>query len=319
MLMPPTAAQAGQAVTDSAGIERRYCAFDGDGFLGSRGGAKASVDFVYLAPVLGKGVTVRALCEVSGIRRASTAAGPGYVVEFNDLERGTSEAVTAPRVVMAAGTLNTLRLLFASSIATAGLAAMPALGRGYFGNGDLIAAWVKPSVSVPSFRAAPVLGAISVPGHEHKPVELGSLSGFDTLPLPGFVKRYLSRVFMIYVMAADSGKATVRFVDGRLRTDYDYRKEPVYDELHDALRILQQDRGSRMHSLKKPVTPHMGGGARIGASALEGVVDHRGEVHGNPGLFVADGAALPAPPGGPPALAIAAWAHHVADGIAARC
>jgi cholesterol oxidase len=62
----------------------------------------------------------------------------------------------------------------------------------------------------------------------------------------------------------------------------------------------------------------MGGGARLGADASEGVVDHRGEVYGNPGLYVVDASALPAPPGGPPSVVIAAWAHHVADGIAQR-
>jgi cholesterol oxidase len=36
-------------------------------------------------------------------------------------------------------------------------------------------------------------------------------------------------------------------------------------------------------------------------------------VYGNPGLFIADAAALPAAVGAPPSLAIAAWAHHVAD------
>jgi cholesterol oxidase len=43
------------------------------------------------------------------------------------------------------------------------------------------------------------------------------------------------------------------------------------------------------------------------------VVDHTGEVYGHPGLYVADGSALPAAVGAPPSLAIAAWAHHVAD------
>ena len=46
------------------------------------------------------------------------------------------------------------------------------------------------------------------------------------------------------------------------------------------------------------------------------MVDHRGEIYGNPGLFVADAAALPAAVGTPPSLAIAAWAHHVADHLA---
>ena len=97
MLLPPTAAQAG-AVTrfGPAGVERQYCAFDGDGFLGSRGGAKASVDFVYLAPVLDKGATVRDLCEVSRIKPARPVDGPGYVVEFKDLASGTGAVRPCP-------------------------------------------------------------------------------------------------------------------------------------------------------------------------------------------------------------------------------
>jgi cholesterol oxidase len=47
-------------------------------------------------------------------------------------------------------------------------------------------------------------------------------------------------------------------------------------------------------------------------------VDHKGEVYGNPGLFIADASALPAAAGTPPSLTIAAWAHHVADGLAQR-
>ena len=75
IMMAPTREQAGTVVASGpAGVERQYCAFDGDGFLGSPGGAKASVDFVYLAPVLGKGVTVRDLCEVRRIRPASRRA-----------------------------------------------------------------------------------------------------------------------------------------------------------------------------------------------------------------------------------------------------
>ena len=69
-------------------------------------------------------------------------------------------------------------------------------------------------------------------------------------------------------------------------------------------------------ALRTPLTPHPWGGASLGADANCGVVNHRGEVFNNPGLFLADGSALPAAPGGPPALTIAAWAHHVADGIA---
>ena len=147
LLLPPSAEQAGQrAELASQTVERRYCGFDGDSFLGSRGGAKASVDFVYLAPVLGKGVQVRDLCEVSRIRPAIPPLGSGYLVEFKDLSSGRCETVRAAQVVVAAGTLNTLRLLF-TSICPNGLASMPALGQGFFANGDLLGAWIKPAGS----------------------------------------------------------------------------------------------------------------------------------------------------------------------------
>lgn len=321
-LLPETAEQIGQPVRDArTGVERHYCAFDGDGFLGSPTGAKASVDFVYLAPVLGQGVVVRDLCEVSRLRRSGASA---YAVDFKDLRSGSAHTVAAAQVVLAAGALNTVRLLFASTSTSAStdnadgadaLAPMPALGHGVFANGDLIGGWVKPTAALDSCHSSAALGVLSLAGHEDKMVCLGSMVGFDSWPLPGFVKRYLSRVFMFYGMAADSHRARLHMVKGRLQSDYDYRQEPIYAAMRTAFAAIQQASGLPVWALKKPLSPHVGGGARLGASPQEGVVDHRGEVYGNPGLFVTDGAALPAAPGGPPAVAIAAWAHHVADGM----
>jgi len=48
------------------------------------------------------------------------------------------------------------------------------------------------------------------------------------------------------------------------------------------------------------------------------VVDANGEVFDNPGLYVADSAALPRAPGGPPSMTIAAWANHLATQFIAR-
>ena len=313
-LIPTTAGQVGTTIQfGPAQLPRKYCAFDGDSFLGSLGGAKASVDFVYLAPVLNKGVTVRDMCEVSSIKPVRGSQGAGYELEFKDLSRGRRERIVVPRVVLAAGTLNTLRLLFAGVRRADGLAPMPALGQKFFGNGDLVGVWVNSQTPTPSYHSAPSLGELAVQGHESKPIGLGGLPGVDALPLPRFVKRWLGKMFYVYGMGIDSAKATVSYVNGRLRSDYDYRREPVYAELRAAFGIVEQVSGRKIHALNKPLTPHMAGGARIGASAQEGVVDHRGEVYGNPGLFVADASVLPAPPGGAPSLAIAAWAHHVAD------
>ena len=320
VLLPRTTEQAGTAITSGAAdVERRYCSFDGDSFLGSRGGAKASVDFVYLAPVLDKGVTVRDLCEVTGISPLRPADGRGYVVQFRDLDTGTHQYVCARRVVLAAGTLNTMRLLFAAARQSGGLAPMPALGRRFFANGDLAAAWLRTSAPVSSFNSTPSQGEFTVDGHESQTFGFGGLPGIETLPLPGFVKRRLAKVFFMYAMGADSGTAVADFKAGRLHLDYDYRKESVYHDLREALQVVSVESGSRVIPVRKPLSPHVSGGACLGATAEEGVVDHRGEVHGNPGLYVADAAALPAAPGGPPSVAIAAWAHHVADGIARAC
>ena len=60
------------------------------------------------------------------------------------------------------------------------------------------------------------------------------------------------------------------------------------------------------------------GGARLGASIENGVVGANGEVFDHPGLYVADAAALPAAPGGPPSMTISAWSANVADRLIQR-
>jgi cholesterol oxidase len=61
------------------------------------------------------------------------------------------------------------------------------------------------------------------------------------------------------------------------------------------------------------VTPHPLGGCNMGASAAQGVVDHRGEVFGYPKLYVADGAIVPEALGVNPSRTIAALAERIAS------
>ncbi|HYH69424.1 MAG TPA: GMC family oxidoreductase [Urbifossiella sp.] len=62
--------------------------------------------------------------------------------------------------------------------------------------------------------------------------------------------------------------------------------------------------------LRALVTVHPLGGCRMGSTAADGVVDHRGEVFGHPNLFVADGSVMPGPIGWNPSLTIAALAER---------
>jgi cholesterol oxidase len=314
--LPYSESEVGQVTEGEGGVRRQTCAFDGDGLLGSRGGAKASVDFIYLAPVLNKGATVREICEVTKIVRDHNGGAATYTVYFSDLQARTKETVRTKRVVLAAGTMNTLKLLFASGAEPAGLSPMPSLGRTFGGNGDLMGAWFRESAQPSTFDAAPVLGRYKVDAQDIPFVGMWGLPGFDTLPLLPSWKKKLAKMVPLIGMGADSGKASVRFRKGHVLVDYDPKQEPIFEKIREAISALEAETGKKTWATKKPITVHAWGGACLGPSPDRGVVDHKGEVYGNPGLFVADAAALPAAVGTPPSLTIAAWAHHVADGLA---
>ena len=314
-LYPKSDTDAGRLHQDGAGVTRRFCAFDGDSLLGSRDGAKSSVDVAYLAPVLDKGVTVRALSEVSRIVREPRATAGGYVVHYRDLRGKTNHTARAPRVVLAAGTMNTLRLLFEGQQRD-DLAAMPSLGATFGGNGDEIGVCFKNPADPPTLPALPVLGRFTVDESPSPFYGLASASGLDTLPLPRWAQRRLHRLMFAFGMGADSGKASAHFERGRVDIDYDKATEPIFDRIAEGLDAFEFDTGLRASRRRKPLTVHAWGGACLGPDPEHGVVDYRGEIYGNPGLFVADAAALPAAVGTPPSLAIAAWAHHVADRLA---
>lgn len=67
--------------------------------------------------------------------------------------------------------------------------------------------------------------------------------------------------------------------------------------------------------LHRVVTVHPLGGAPMGTGRSTGVVDEWGEVFGHPGLYVADGAAMPGPVGANPSLTIAAYADRLCEHI----
>ncbi|RMH04424.1 MAG: GMC family oxidoreductase [Planctomycetota bacterium] len=67
-----------------------------------------------------------------------------------------------------------------------------------------------------------------------------------------------------------------------------------------------------------PSTAHLLGGATMGAGPEEGVIGPDHQVHGHPGLYVVDGAAVSANPGVNPSLTIAALAERAMAAIPAR-
>ena len=70
--------------------------------------------------------------------------------------------------------------------------------------------------------------------------------------------------------------------------------------------------------LRNLITPHPLGGCNMADSPEQGVVDSRGRVFGQPGLYVADGSIVPRALGLNPSRTIAALAEHIAAAIIAE-
>ena len=119
-------------------------------------------------------------------------------------------------------------------------------------------------------------------------------------------------------IGVDAMDGVARWTGGGLRVDFNGDNSPVFARIKAGVRALVERTGKRIHYTKNPITVHPTGGACMGASIDTAVIDGNGEVFDHPGLYVADAAALPAEPGGPPSLTIAAWASHVAARFIAR-
>lgn len=71
------------------------------------------------------------------------------------------------------------------------------------------------------------------------------------------------------------------------------------------------------NAFRRIITVHPLGGCRMAHDKADGVVTADGEVHGYPGLFVADGSAVPTSIGFHPAMTISALAERTSDAIVA--
>jgi cholesterol oxidase len=114
-------------------------------------------------------------------------------------------------------------------------------------------------------------------------------------------------------MGADAQDGTVSLDKGKLKIDYNPDNSEIFAQTAEVMDEISEKTGRKIYYLNRPTTVHPTGGACIGRSEQEGVVNADGEVFGHPGLYVADAAALPKPPGGPPSMTIAAWSDHVAE------
>lgn len=303
---------------DEHGVTRQPMSYETPpGKFGDPIAAKSTVDALYLLPALKAGLTLRDLHEVRGISRK----GEDYELTVRNLRGLRSYRITAPNVVVAAGTLNTNALL-RDCVDAGTLGSLPALGHGLGANGDLIGGWAVPDDgSRDASLGPPVHGRIKIRGHEDAGYFI--LSGGEPAPVPWFKRKAAvakaKRKYNVIAMSQDAANGRFISQNGRHKIIFDLTGSPSYAKAMAAMDALSEMSGRKVKYPKDQVfTAHPMGGARVSDDPAQGVVNGVGEVHGHPGLHVCDASIFPQPVSCPPSLTIAAFASHAAEALIAR-
>ena len=286
--------------------------FDCEGPFGSPGGQKMTLDRLLIGPALEHAnLKVRALCEVLSVERIAQ----GFTIRCRDLKTGAENILSASRVVVAAGAINTVKLL-AVSVEQGLLPFLPALGTRFSANADVMAFLPTGTASNAQQNQGPYQRLYQPEDSAlHFVVLQTGIFGLGLLPLPKVIKQWLARQICIAAIGEDSANGSVKLENGRVGVEYDYRRNPIVTAIQQVFRQLAARNRSRLFMPKKITTVHPLGGAVIADDPARGVINYLGEVHQVPGLYIADASAFPAALGAPPSLSIAAWASHVADHV----
>lgn len=306
-------------VVDRHGVERWESDMRNNSFLGSPSGAKTTLDFSLIWPAMRHGLVVRDLCEVTSIRKLKNDKSKlRYEVRYRDHRTKQEERILAEHVILAAGVLNTVRLLWRSRAIEHGLDDMPRLGFRFGTNGGFLGFW-KENSTMDLTEGMPLCGPFRWRNSTHKSAQIlrAGIQGIDAIHLPAPLKRWLRRNSFMVAFGRDDNTGSMSMRRGKFKVKYRKSENGIYKEIEAEVRHIEKATHTKVYAMGVPITVLPIGGACLGTSKLNGVVDANGEVFDNPGLYVADAAALPESPGSPPSLTIAAWSAHLADRLLA--
>ena len=286
---------------------------NGAGAMGVNNGGKHSIDVTYLAQAEQTGlVTVAPLHHVTGIRR--DAAGQWEIaVDHTDVNGRLIEQklITAKSLLMAAGSLNTTKLL----VQAAGRGDIPdlpdGLGEGWGTNADRIYVWENFADDFGPIQGGPV-----VYGSKDwaKPALANTIIQASLPPLGAIPNNHMTMLVGFGVS------------DARGRFVYDARRDravlrwpkngdaAVHEQIRQRVERVSGPWSALIDTNKiAPTTWHALGGACMGS-----VCDLDGRVLGQRGLYVLDGALIPGTTAAcNPSMTIAAVAERAMDAIVA--
>jgi cholesterol oxidase len=328
------------------GVEQGTCIHLGECDIGCPVKARNTLDFNYLAVARKHSARILPLHLARNIRTIAD----GYEVQVDEIVGNALQpkTFTAPRVIVAAGSLGSTELMLRSK-ASGGLPGISnKLGIGWSSNGDFLTPALHPLRDVMPSRGPTITCAIDLLDGEYMgksifvedggfpPLALEQLDRAGADPTsPDLVKRATATLLPVlraidlvrhvmpwFAQARDAadGVCTLRNGNLFLAWDIDASEETInaVTSVHRKLAMLTG--GMALTPLtwtmgRDLVTPHPLGGCNMGSSPATGVVDAKGQVFGHPGLYVADGAIVPKAVGLNPSRTIAALAEHIAAGI----
>ncbi len=134
-----------------------------------------------------------------------------------------------------------------------------------------------------------------------------------------------ARMTNLFAIGRDSAGGMLRLKGKRLDVDWSYEREnrELVERMTAAMVEVADAYGGTFaplvtwNAFRRILTVHPLGGCQLSDSPRDGVLSPEGQVHGYPGLFVADGSVIPSSIGFHPAHTIAALAERTAEAAVA--
>jgi cholesterol oxidase len=141
--------------------------------------------------------------------------------------------------------------------------------------------------------------------------------------IPGERPRDPDRTTFLFAIGQDDAGGRMRMRRGALDVEWDYERDnaALIERMGVAMEEMGREYGGTFAPLfvwqlfRRITTVHSLGGCHLSESPESGVVAPDGEVHGHPGLFVADGSVVPTSIGFHPVMTISALAERTAEQV----
>jgi cholesterol oxidase len=348
-LPDPHAESHTKTFTNAQGQQQGTCVHLGECDIGCKVNARNTLDLNYIPLAEQHHADVRALHLV----RTIEPDGNGYLVHFDRVADGALHrgSIRGRIVIVAAGSMGSTELLLQCRDLHRTLPNLSAfLGRNWSSNGDFLTPALHPLRQVNPTRGPTITSAIDLLD--------GAVDGqaifIEDGGLPDVAIGYLSdladdesvdprmraliesarvlmrlnafeRIMPWFAQSRDAADGRLSLKDGALHLDWDIEKSARAIEavVRTHEQFARATGGMPLVPLtwtlgKDLITPHPLGGANMGTTPVNGVVDHKGEVFGYRNLYVADGAIVPEAIGLNPSKTIGALAERIAALIAAE-